>query len=116
MLNEIKVGQKLWYVPIERRHDPFSVMVESIGRKWFSVKADWYSLKINLEDFCADGGKYTSPGKCWLSKESYESEMELRSAWDDFKRRIPHMPPYGISVRGIKDLKWKFGISDDPKA
>ena len=57
----IEVGQKLWFVPNERRHsDGYEVEVTKIGRKW--AELGHAKLRIDLSDLIADGGRYPSPG------------------------------------------------------
>lgn len=109
-MEEIKVGQEFWFVPSEKMGNPYAVKVFSIGRKWFVVKAGWMERRIDKETFRADGGKYSSPGTCWPSKAQYETYTETRNEWDDFRRRLTHLPPPEISVEKIKEIRELFGI------
>ena len=109
-MKELVVGQKLYYVPFHSRSDQEEVLVTKIGRKWATIGEGWSSLKISLDTWIADGGRYSSPGRCYLSKKVYEEEQLRCQVWRDFIEwvqrrclRIEDMP--GLSADRIKAIR-----------
>jgi hypothetical protein len=96
----LTVGQKLWYVPSERRDKPFEVTVENVGRKWAKIG---YRLRVDKETLWADGGEYSSPGRCYLSEEDYLRELDFNATWTRFRMKVGNMyyPPSGIDKSAI---------------
>ena len=73
------VGQKLWYVPsYGYRRDGHEVTVEKIGRRWVTLAGN--CGRIDKGTLFLDGGQYTSPGRCWLSREAYEESKAIEAA------------------------------------
>lgn len=101
----LQVGQELWYVPADSRHHDRShaVTVVKVGRKWAHLNS--YYGKIDIETLWLDGGKYSSPGRCWASKEAWEAEQHRHRVWYDFQRRLTHTPPDGVTVDTIEKIK-----------
>jgi hypothetical protein len=89
------VGQKLWFVPSDRRGNPYKVTVEKVGRKWAYIGS---RLRIDIETMWADGGEYSSPGRCYFSQEDHAREVSLIAAWHSFRQKLDHFhyPPKGI--------------------
>ena len=72
-----KVGQALYYVPANRRDAPASLTIEKVGRKWLTTDGP----RINAATLYADGGNYSSPGHCYLSREDYERHRADEAQW-----------------------------------
>ena len=99
-MNEFTVGQTLYYAP-ESRHDQSKyVTITKIGRAWLYCDR----MRISKETLRADGNGYASPGKCWLSKESYDQYRELCKAWSDLRRKVDEQrsPRKDLSVDDIQ--------------
>jgi hypothetical protein len=76
----LTVGQKLYFVGAHRYNaGGKDVVVKKVGRKWATLQD---GERIDLQTLHMDGGGYTSPGTCWLSRELYEAEMARVDAWD----------------------------------
>ena len=91
----LSVGQKLWYVPVVGYGQPHEVGIVKIGRVWATL-GGFERRRIRIDDLTADGGDYSSPGRCWLSREEWEHEMAAIAAWDKFRRVVSQffsMPP-----------------------
>lgn len=105
-MSNLEVGQKLWFVyntysyrRLERAEGS-EVVVEKIGRNWAHL-SDGH--RINKESMVADGGKHSSPGRCYLSKEHYDAEIQLIRAWREFAQRVPmYGVPKGVTIEDIK--------------
>lgn len=82
------VGQKLWYVPSDKRGQPHAVTVLKVGRKWADL--DYARRRISIKTLRADGGQYSSPGRCYLSQAEYEAEVALDKAWTKFRDLVYH--------------------------
>ena len=78
-----------------------------IGRKWAAL--DNYE-RIDVNTLIADGGKYSSPGRCYITREAFEAEQALEEAWHDFQRRVSYVVPPGMTVERIAQLREEFGM------
>ncbi len=90
--HNLVVGQKLWYVSTRNVSSMPSHELEvmSIGRKWAICGEGWQKKKINIFDLSADGGYFTSPGVCYLSKKHHEKQGSLNRMWDDTRKLFDH--------------------------
>lgn len=112
----LEVGQKLWFVDqhsyrkaSERGHE---VTITKIGRKWATIGP---GLRIDLQTLWADGGAYSSPGRCYLSADDYLSEMAKVDLWRDFSSRVSrYNPPNGVTVETIRQVADLLGIPLQP--
>jgi hypothetical protein len=85
----LKVGDVLYFVPNERRGPPREVTVESVGRKWATLKGYYSSeLRIDLKEWRADGKGYSSPGRCYLNASEYEFAIMRDKLWMQFRRAV----------------------------
>lgn len=91
----LQVGQQLWYVPNKRPGQPYFVTVLKVGRKWAEIG---HRRRISIEGLFVDGGQYSSPGRCYLSKEDHEKEVALNSAW----ARFMEMARYANRPEGVR--------------
>jgi len=71
-----------------------------MGRKWLYLHNH---LRADSETLVVDGGEYSSPGKCYVSKEAREAELALLLAWDAFQVNVrnSYAAPRGISLEAI---------------
>jgi hypothetical protein len=110
----LTVGQTLIFVPSERRRgiDPVEVTVEKVGRKWAAISN---RRRIGIGDLAADGGQYSSPGRCYLSREEYDGKVRAESAWRALSRAIDQRwnPPEGVSVAKIEAAAKMLGLTLD---
>ena len=81
-MTDLKVGQKLWFVPSQGARKCRWVTVEKIGRKWITIgysngarfdRAEMARGKAPL-----DGGRYSSPGYVYLDQYLHDKEVEFR--------------------------------------
>jgi hypothetical protein len=102
-MTKLEVGQKLWFVPNERRGKPYETTVTKVGKKWASIG---YRIRIDIETMWADGGKYSSPGRCYFSEQEYLVEMSLFNKWQEFKIKLDRLfyPPKGIDESVIDHM------------
>lgn len=102
----LTVGQELWYVPEDRRFvgQAHAVRITKIGRKWAEVGRGLG--RVNIETLWVDGGNYSSPGRCWLSREAWEAETIRQEAWSRLKEVVGRMwaAPDNISEADIRQI------------
>lgn len=80
------VGQKLWYVPTDRRWSyEREVTIKKIGRVWATLNS---GERVNLVNLRVDGKGYMSPGQCWPSREAWEAEKSRQEAWSTLYRAV----------------------------
>lgn len=112
----LTIGQELWFVPNDRRSDPFLVIVHKVGHKWAGVTygrtgRDWG--RINIETLRMDGGEYPSPGRCYLSKAHYDLEMAREIAWSRIRHAMRNHygdPPKTVTTEQIIQAAQLLGI------
>lgn len=104
---ELKVGQSLWFVPngISRRGDPREVTVIKVGHKWVTLDIGNPPYRMAKGEMSVDGKGYMSPGRCYLSREEYESEVAVLAAWCDLVTLINTRSPDGMTLEKIKEIK-----------
>lgn len=105
---KFEVGQKLFYVPNDRRHDSRYVEITKVGRKWLHCSG---FMKVDAEDLCTESWPQ---GKCYLSEEDYNTAKVIQKAWDSFQRKIDRMytRPEGITLEDIQYMKNLCGIKE----
>jgi hypothetical protein len=115
-------GQTLWYVSNEDSHKfqtapngawhPCNmVIVENVGRKWATATVHHRTLRIDVETLKVDGGKYSSPGRCYRSADDYKDEIRLHAVWKNFASRISRVsPPVGMNVETIYKIAEMLSI------
>lgn len=105
----MQVGQELFYVSL-RASSGQIVVVTRVGRKWADVVPKGFKnakpRRININSMQADGGAYSSPGRCYLSEYAYKEEIELWKAWQKFRREVAHMTstPSAASLQAAADI------------
>jgi hypothetical protein len=113
---KLNVGQTLVFVPSGfRRGQPTEVTVTKIGRKWADIEGTFYTDRIEIDTLHADGGKYSSPGRCYLSREEYETEKATGDAWWAFSRTIDgeHSAPEGVTAETIQNVVKQLGLEEE---
>lgn len=86
---KLTVGQKLWFVPREKRTlgDSREVTVTRVGRSW--ADADGIrGYRIGIADLIVDEPKYGGIGQCYVSREAYEIEHARDVVWDALQGRL----------------------------
>ncbi len=109
----LSVGQKLWMVPYQRHLGvPMFVQVTKVGRKWAEISLRGY--RISLNKLIIDGGGYTSPGRCYLTKEEHEAEVKLHAAWARLRSFMDrkHNPPDGVTIENIEAAIQVLGLPE----
>lgn len=97
----MQVGQKLWWVPSARYGmSEQEVTVEKIGRKWATLAGGRY--RIDIKTLRADGGDYCCPGNCYIDKDAFLAEREIKRLWDKLKTFLGFQPPVGITALDIQ--------------
>jgi hypothetical protein len=112
----LSVGQKLWYVPYERRGKPCEVVVKTIGRKWAGI--DSGLDRVDMKTLIVDGAGYSSPGRCYLSRAEWEADVALEVAWGALWRDVhaaSYRCPDGVTVENIQAARKLLRI-DPPDA
>jgi hypothetical protein len=98
----LKVGQKLWYVPNDSRYESArEYTVKKVGRLFAELADSQRRIRLdNLEVYVPN---YSSPGRCYLSQEEYAAEVALGRAWWDFKKRVDehYRAPKGMTLERI---------------
>lgn len=104
------VGQKLWLVPNEYARyigEPHEVEIEKVGRAWLTIKNGRY--RVCIKTLAINGSKTSSSlGFCYLRKEVWEAERNLKLAWDALRSEIQSSgwrAPKGLTAERIKEAR-----------
>lgn len=99
-----EVGQSLWWVPAQRRGTPHAVNIKAVGRKWLQLDNH---ERVDIKTLFADGGDYSSPGRCYLSEEAWRADVALCVAWDELRLTMSrhYVPPDGVTMSQIQNAR-----------
>ena len=105
-MSDLKVGDRLWYVPTMRDGNPKFVRVSKVGTKWAHIVDDadprWDQGRIHAKDLWLDCGGYSSRAQCYVSKEAYEDQMAVFEAWRNLVSSLQYKSaPNGVTVEDI---------------
>lgn len=103
-MSAYKVGQELYYEPFDARdRNNRMVRIIKIGRKWLELDGTWSKMRADIETLLVDGGKYSPPGQCYLSREARETEVLLLKGWRDLAKQIDgaRTVPDGVTFEDI---------------
>lgn len=110
----LQPGQKLWFVYSDRRQGQGrEVTVEKIGRKWATLTD---GDRVSIESLDMDGGQYSSPGRCYLSREEWARSEEVRLAWVRFSDSVHsrYAPPTGVTAEAIRSVSMILKLEVKP--
>ncbi len=112
--HNLKVGQKLWRVAARQGSNEFAEITK-IGRKWATIGEGWGAEKVCLKDLYVDGGKYSSPAQCYLSKEAWERGGIVRAKWGEIRRHVgQYTPPPKVNLDAMNKICEALGIEGLP--
>ena len=102
---KIKAGDKLYYIPTRNgARDGRYLTVVKVGRKWAQLdNSERRPLRIDVNTLWADGGNYSSPGRCYVSKEGYLAEERANYLCRELARRIGYHPNDGVTISDIQE-------------
>jgi hypothetical protein len=95
-----KIGDSLWCV-MSNRGGQHITTVTKVGSKWIYFDNGHRRCDFNGK---IDGGKYSSPGTCYPSKETYVAELALTDAWNRFRSKVGGMwsIPKDVTIENIQ--------------
>ena len=105
-----KVGQTLWFVPINHRYrQPEEVSITKVGRKWLELSNGY---RADIKTLIVDGGGYAPPANLYISQSAYEDKVARESAWNALRAKISNLykVPSGITVDVIENVRAQLGI------
>lgn len=107
-MSKLVVGQKLWLVPNERYFgQPMEVTITKVGRKWATCIQGRREYRVDMDTLMVDGGDYTSPAQCYLSRKAHEDHEAAAHAWSDLLRVIDRTatPPAHLVADDIREIQ-----------
>lgn len=102
------VGQQLYWAGMNNLRTHGYVTAEKVGRKWVQLSN---GHRINRETMRADAGHYTSPGRCYLSKDDYDNEMLRDRLTRRLKEAISNCRQFEATSEDIVAAGKLLGIS-----
>lgn len=105
-------GQTLLFVPHGNRSTEREVKVIKVGRVWAETSG---YRRISLQTLTADGRGYSSPGRCWLSREAWEADKAESAAWNAFRDIIKDCRdrPSGATPHRLAQAAFIFGLGKE---
>lgn len=115
-MSKFTVGQKLWFVPSDERYHRQSREMEivRIGRKWVYVGDGPYPHRFERDDpdMIAKADGYVSPGRFYLSKANWLTEMQRDRVWQVFYEAVScaYNPP-DVDAATIEEAAALLGLT-----
>lgn len=104
---KLTLGQKLWLAPAHSRRGAYEVEVTKIGRRWAELSGN--NGRVDMETLWLDGGEYSSPGRCWLSREEYEDYRAADIAWNALFYQQHRSRPPSVTAAAIREAGRSLG-------
>jgi hypothetical protein len=112
---EFKVGQSLWFAPSARwAGAPRSVVISKVGRKWITLGDEG---RMDPETMRMDGEGFSSPGRCYLTRQDWEDAVARRDAWDRVWKMIynQHSVPAHLTRAAIDKIEMLLTPPNTPQ-
>jgi hypothetical protein len=88
----MKVGDKLWFVPHNRRGDEYTqgkeIVITRVGRDYAYSQEQWVEYKIKKENNVAYNRRGDSEGLVYLNEPAYKLELLRRAEWKRFQQAV----------------------------
>ncbi len=111
-LSGVKVGDVLWYQPMDTRYAGREITVTKVGRK--------YAYFEHWNRFGLDNGLHRSAGnstrgRVYANKSIREAEASLERAWSSFRNDFQgcYTPPAGATIDNINQARALLGLGGD---
>lgn len=104
------LGQELYWEYSEYSHmkgKSEMVRITKIGRRWIGLSN---GHRADASTLWADGGKYSSPGRCFLSRDSREEERNRDAAWTALRNKMSFRSPEQVSAADIAQAARLLGV------
>jgi hypothetical protein len=103
----VKPGDMLWYAPY--RGNAHLVTIERVGRKWAHTLC---RMKVDIHTGAVSGGQYSSPGKCWASRQECESHATTKANWMQLRNEVYSrvLPPPDVTIDVIEKVRELLGF------
>jgi len=75
---EVKVGDKLYLIPADKRHNPFEAEVDSVSRVYFTLEHISIKFYKNTLQPKEQNYGYNYPYTVYSSKKEYDELQELK--------------------------------------
>jgi hypothetical protein len=103
-------GQELyweWSEYSSRKNTGEMVTITKVGRRWLELSNRY---RVDQSTLVADGGPYSPPGRCFLSRETREAERARDAAWAALRNRMLHQAPDKVSADDIAHATRLLGL------
>lgn len=103
-------GQELyfeWSDYGQKKNTGEMVTITKIGRRWLTLSN---GHRADATTLYADGGQYSAPGRCFISRESREIERARDSAWTALRNNMQRRAPDKVSAEDIAHATRLLGL------
>ena len=104
------VGQELyweWSDYSHKRNTGEMVTITKIGRRWLNLSN---THRVDVSTLVADGGNYSPPGRCFLSRDAREAERSRDAAWMLLRHKMSRCAPGGVTAEHIAHATRLLGL------
>ena len=104
------VGQELYWEWSEYSHKKNTgemVTVTKIGRRWMELNN---RHRVDRNTLIADGGQYSPPGRCFLSRAEREAERARDAEWMLLRHKMSRRAPDGVTAEHIAHATRLLGL------
>jgi hypothetical protein len=110
-MHKLTVGQTLLFeaAPHSNSRGRGTVTVTAAGRKWAEIEG-FCTGRISLDTLEVDGRGYSSPGRCYLSKEDWMMTEGRNRAWDALRSSLQRSPADEVTCDKIIEAASLLGI------
>jgi hypothetical protein len=111
-LGDVKAGDTLWYVPhISYRGSQRELTITKVGRIWAST-GDRIPTRIHKRTLEVNGEGFSSPGRCFRSRDHYERWKVAVDVWNRLRRRMNDCPP-DVTEQRVRQAAALLGVEID---
>ena len=108
---KFEVGQTLWfhYDGYKGHKDDQEVTITQVGSRWIYLSNGY---RVDKKTLIADGGGYSPPGRCYLSKKECDDELALIKEWGLLRRHLGvcYVPPKDMSLDTVRHVREILGL------
>jgi len=109
-MKKLEANQTLYFVGTGNYHNrQGDVTVLKVGRKWADITGA-YKGRIDVVTLQADAAGYSSPGRCYASRQEWLDQEGPRRAWQQLRSSMPMACPAGLALADIQQAAKLLGV------
>lgn len=102
-------GQVVWLVLSRRCGGGCPATILKIARKWATL--DYGGYRFDVATGCVDGGRYSSPGSVYESREAHELETLADNRWRELASYVQRRKPT-VTLEALTEARRLLGMGE----